>query len=114
MLGQGLLLGFKAVCLYVKLDLKEVSSSLGFAATSTKDYPCACCLCDRSDWDDISELSVLEHELGILNSVVRLKPAIKTLRKHKHALTLPARLALHAQVKPSRRVIKKTHAEDTH
>ena len=61
-----------------------------------------------------AELGVVEHELGIGNSVVRLRPAIKTLRKHKHALTLPARLALQAQVRPSRRVMKKTHAEDTY
>ena len=61
-----------------------------------------------------AELGVVEQELGIGNSVVRLRPAIKTLRKHKHALTLPARLALQEQVKPSRRVMKKTHAEDTH
>ena len=61
-----------------------------------------------------AELGLVEHDLGIGNSGVRLRPAIKTLRKHKHALTLPARLALQAQVKPSRRVMKKTHAEDTH
>ena len=61
-----------------------------------------------------AELGLVEHDLGIGNSGVRLRPAIKTLWKHKHAWTLPARLALQAQVKPSRRVMKKTHAEDTH
>ena len=60
-----------------------------------------------------AELGVLQHELGIESSVVRLRPAIRTLRKHKHAMTAPACLALRAQVRLSRRVIKKTHLEDT-
>ena len=33
-----------------------------------------------------AELGLVEHDLGIGNSGVRLRPAIKTLRKHKHAL----------------------------
>ena len=60
-----------------------------------------------------AELAVVEQELGIGNSVVRLKPAIKTLRKHKHAMTGPASLALQAEVSWTRRLIKKTHPEDT-
>ena len=60
-----------------------------------------------------AELGVVEQELGIGNSVVRLKPAIKTLRKHKHAMTGPASLALQAEVRLTRRLIKKTHPEDT-
>ena len=60
-----------------------------------------------------AELGVVEQELGIGNSVVRLKPAIKTLRKHKHAMTGPASLALQAEVRLTRRLIRKTHPEDT-
>ena len=44
-----------------------------------------------------AELGVVEQELGIGNSVVRLRPAIKTLWKHKHAMTGPASLALQAK-----------------
>ena len=60
-----------------------------------------------------AELGVVEQELGIGNSVGRLRPAIKTLRKHKHAMTGPASLALQAEVRLTRRLIKKTHPEDT-
>ena len=56
-----------------------------------------------------AELGILEHEMGNGSSILRLRPAIRTLRKHKHAMTGPACKAL----RPSRRVIKKTHPEDT-
>ena len=58
-----------------------------------------------------AELGIAEHELGV-GSSTRLKPAIKTLRKHGHAMTVSAALALQAQVKPSRRMHQKTHPEN--
>ena len=54
-------LGFRAVCLYVKPDLKEVGTSMGFAGVSTRLAPCAVCLCTQEDWDDLVGLSPLEH-----------------------------------------------------
>ena len=53
--------GFKGVCCFVKVDLKEIATSLGFAAVSTKDSPCSVCCCTQSDWDQLTGLSVLEH-----------------------------------------------------
>ena len=58
-----------------------------------------------------AELGIVEHELGVRSSD-RLKPAIKTLRKHKHMLTGPASLAFQAQVRPLKRVVRKTHPEE--
>ena len=58
-----------------------------------------------------AELGIVEHELGVRSSD-RLKPAIKTLRKHKHMLTGPACLAFQAQVRPLKRVVRKTHPEE--
>ena len=58
-----------------------------------------------------AKLGVVEQELGI-GSSERLKSMIKTLHKHKHAMVGPRCLALQAQVRLSRRVIKKTHPED--
>ena len=57
-------LGFKAVCSYIKCDLKELCTSLGFASTATIRHPCACCLCNRETWDDMTGLSALGHEWG--------------------------------------------------
>lgn len=58
-----------------------------------------------------AELGIVEHKLGIRSSE-RLKPAIRTLRKHKHTMTEPACSALIEQVKPCKRVLRKTHPED--
>ena len=57
------------------------------------------------------ELGVIEHEMGV-RSIERLKPAIRTLRKHKRAIARQACLALQAQVRASKRLLKKTHPED--
>ena len=54
-------LGFKAVCTFVKLDLKEVSGNMGFAGVTTISAPCACCLCTQDDWDDFEDLSAEAH-----------------------------------------------------
>ena len=58
-----------------------------------------------------AELGIVEHELGFRSSE-RLKPAIRTLRKHKHTMTGPACLAFQKQVRPFKRVVRKTHPED--
>ena len=54
-------LGLKAVCCFVKVDLKEVATSLGFAGVSTKESPCSICCCTQADWDELTGLSALEH-----------------------------------------------------
>ena len=58
-----------------------------------------------------AELGIVEHKLGV-RSAERLKPAIRTLRKHKHTLTEPACSAFQEQVRPCKRVLRKTHPED--
>ena len=54
-------LGFKAVCTFVKVDLKEIATSLGFAGVSTREPPCSICCCTLDDWNQLMGLSVLEH-----------------------------------------------------
>ena len=56
-------LGFKAVPVFLKMDLKELSSSLGMVATGSKRYPCALCRCTRGQdsWETLEDLSAMEH-----------------------------------------------------
>ena len=60
----GQALGFVAVLLYIKCDLKEVSASLGLPALGSLRAPCPVCCCGRHNWSDMSGLSPLEHEWG--------------------------------------------------
>ena len=53
--------GFKAARLFVKSDLKELCTTLGFASTATALAPCCICQCDHTTWTNLQELSPLGH-----------------------------------------------------
>ena len=50
-------LGFKAVCVFIKNDLKELCSSLGFPAAGAHSAPCAVCIASIHDWSDVRGLT---------------------------------------------------------
>ena len=76
-------------------------------------------LCEITEWEvkdplakavAQADLAIAEADLGI-DSSSRLKNAMPALRKRQHAIVLTAAWSLSAQVKPSKRLRRKTHPE---
>ena len=61
---SGSSLGFKAVCCYLKQDLMELGTSLGFPGHGTKLAPCALCRCTMDNWAERSGVSPLGNPWG--------------------------------------------------
>ena len=58
----GTALGFKAVIVFIKCDIKETCVSLGMPSCGTNECPCVICRCTRANWGDIAALSTDAHE----------------------------------------------------
>lgn len=56
----------KSALLFIKSDLKELCTSLGFPSTGS-NIPCCICLCSRETWSDMSDVSPMGHGWGELD-----------------------------------------------